>query len=120
MTRITLLSLASLSLLAAFPPTVAAAQSSTDVSSSEVVYRDLDLNTDKGAAKLYVRIVHAAQELCATAQSPADIAAPTRFRSCVQDATARAVQQVNSDKLSELYARKSGTPAAEVETASAR
>ena len=119
MIRIAMLSLAGLALIAAGHPTSAAAQSA-DLSSSRVVYSDLDVSTDAGVARLYLRMEHGAQEVCSSYLSQADVEANQRFRACTADAMAHAVAAVHSAKLTALYAQRSGSAAAEIETASSR
>ena len=120
MIRIAMLSLAGLALItAAAHPTGAAAQSA-DVGAARVVYRDLDLSTDKGVARLYLRMEHGAQEVCSIYLDPADVEANQRFKACTADALARGVANVHSARLSDLHAQRSGGTAAEIETASAR
>jgi UrcA family protein len=117
MVRIALSSLAALILAAAAAqPTVAQPLTS---SSAEVTYRDIDTSTDKGAERLYWRLLHTAQELCRSELSPADISGPQHYRACTEDALARAVADVHSAKLSDVYARRSGELHA-VETAAAQ
>jgi UrcA family protein len=118
MVRIALSSLASLILAAAVAQSGGAAAQTASSSSAEVAYRDLDTSTDKGAERLYLRLVHTARELCQSELSPADIDGPQRYRACTDEAVARAVADVHSAKLDEVYARRSG--AAPVETAAAQ
>ncbi len=104
------LSTAALILAAGLSHTGKATAQPADTSSAAVAYGDLDPSTDKGAERLYLRLVHAAQELCRSELSPADIDGPQRYHACTDDAVARAVADVRSAKLSEVYARESGGP----------
>jgi UrcA family protein len=117
MIRTVMMSLACASLIAAGAPSFAAAQTADEATAS-VDYRDLDLSTDKGTARLYERLWHAAQALCGPA-SAADMAGPQKERACVADAVDHAVQEIRSAKLNALHEAKSGRYAP-VETASAR
>ena len=119
MFRTALVSLAGLALMATAQPNLASAQTA-DSGSAQVAYRDLDLSSDKGVARLYLRLEHGAQAVCVGILTPADIEAPQRYAACVADAMSRAVASVGSQKLTELYARRSGGPAAPIETADAR
>lgn len=68
-----------------------------------VRFADLDINHPAGAAVLYQRIRAAAHEVC-RATSERDLAVAELTRSCVQDAIARAVTEVNAPKLSQYHA----------------
>jgi UrcA family protein len=77
--------------------------------SVEVSFRDLDLSTPSGAAKLYRRIYGAAQRVCgyeATSVNEQSI-----WQNCVRPAVAAAVAAVNSPLLTELHSGHS-SPAA--------
>ena len=68
-----------------------------------VSFADLDINHPAGAAVLYQRIRAAAREVCRPT-SERDLAVAELTRSCVQDAIARAVTEVNAPKLSQYHA----------------
>ncbi|MGN6453488.1 MAG: UrcA family protein [Steroidobacteraceae bacterium] len=68
-----------------------------------VRFADLDINHPAGAAVLYQRIRAAAREVCRPT-SERDLAVAELTRSCVQDAIARAVTEVNAPKLSQYHA----------------
>lgn len=67
-----------------------------------VSFADLDINHPAGAAVLYQRIRAAAREVCRPT-SERDLAVAELARSCVQDAIARAVNEVNAPKLSQYH-----------------
>jgi UrcA family protein len=67
-----------------------------------VRFADLDINHPAGAAVLYQRIRAAAREVCRPT-SERDLAVAELTRSCVQDAIARAVTEVNAPKLSQYH-----------------
>ena len=69
--------------------------------SVEVSFRDLDLNTPSGAAKLYRRIQAAARNVCQyESTSPR---AQTIWQYCVRPTVNAAVANVNSPLLTELH-----------------
>jgi UrcA family protein len=83
-----------------------AGEPSDTVPHKVVSFRDLNLNTPEGAAVLYRRITSAANEVCGN---------PDRWdlsqlalRTCVKDAVARAIAQVNKPMLTSLYQAKTG------------
>jgi UrcA family protein len=70
--------------------------------SVKVQYSAFDLASDEAASNLYRRIATAAQTVCPDA-SPHDLNAFTRSRSCQSEAIARAVRDVRSPRLAEVY-----------------
>ena len=86
--------------------TVSIADSSGDDASVTVSYRDLDINTQAGAEKLYQRIVSAAQRVCPDTDS-IDIARYRREVQCRQQAVDRAVDGVKSTQLAAVRAAHS-------------
>jgi UrcA family protein len=83
-----------------------------------VSFRDLNLNSPEGVAVLYRRINNAAYEVCGD---------PDRFdlselklQICVKDAVSRAVAQVNSAMLTNLYQAKTGKANTKIALAQAR
>ena len=120
MFRTALLSAAALAATMALPS--AASAQSIAFRSTEVSYSDLNLASDKGAATFLSRVQRAAESICygASPQRTDDIDAQKRAESCIADATAHAVASAHSSKVTALHARKTGAPAAEMETASAR
>jgi UrcA family protein len=74
---------------------------------ANVRFADLDLARVEGAQALYGRIRAAAESVCA----PLDgrrLEEIVRFRSCVGDALARAVSEVNRPTLTDYYQSKLG------------
>jgi UrcA family protein len=69
--------------------------------SVEVSFRDLDLSTPSGAAKLYRRIYGAAQRVCD--YEPGAVNGPSIWRSCVRPTVDAAVAKVNNRLLTELH-----------------
>jgi UrcA family protein len=86
---------------------VAAQGSRTQFEGPAVVvnYTDLDINTSRGAEKLYERIEHAAAQLC----PQVDIAELQRyavFLRCRDEVVAHAVSSINSPQLAAVYASR--------------
>jgi UrcA family protein len=100
-------------------PSAALAQS-VEFRSKQVVYGDLDLASDRGAAVAYSRLQHAAEDVCAAGLAGAigDTEARKRYQSCVANALSQAVLSLHAAKVTALYAQKAGAPA--IETASAQ
>ena len=69
--------------------------------SVEVSFRDLDLNTPSGAAKLYRRIQAAARNVCQ--YEPTSPRAQIIWQYCVLPTVDAAVAKVNSPLLTELH-----------------
>jgi len=81
---------------------LASAGSPDQVLQRTVRFADLDINHPAGAAVLYQRIRAAAREVCRPT-SERDLAVAELTRSCVRDAIARAVTEVNAPKLSQYH-----------------
>lgn len=84
------------------------ASSSEEVRAQEVHYSDLDITREAGAERLYKRIRTAAREICGT-PGIEQIMNAHRVRRCAEEATARAVAQVNSPALTRYYEEKNGS-----------
>lgn len=84
------------------------ASSSEGTRMQEVHYADLDITREPGAERLYKRIRSAAREICGTPGIEQIINAST-IRRCAEEATARAVAQVNSPALTRYYEEKNGS-----------
>jgi UrcA family protein len=83
-----------------------ATASSRDHFNSVVVrYGDLDLNSAEGPARLHRRIRNAAESVCGGLESTT-IGLNVRFRQCVADTIADAVEKVGNDNLTILHASK--------------
>jgi UrcA family protein len=76
--------------------------------SVEVGFRDLDLNTPSGAAKLYRRIQAAARNVCQ--YEPASPRAQSIWQYCVLPTVNAAVANVSSPLLTELHSGHSSPP----------
>ena len=77
--------------------------------STEVSFRDLDLNTQSGAAKLYRRIQGAAQRVCL--YEAAGVRSSRIWQNCVLPTVDAAVAKVNNPLLTALHNGRS-SPAA--------
>jgi UrcA family protein len=64
-----------------------------------VRYSDLNLENEADAAILHGRIKTAARNVCGLRQMPTPIEIKSHVHACVEDATARAVADVNAPKL---------------------
>ena len=73
--------------------------------STEVSFRDLDLNTQSGAAKLYRRIQGAALRVCG--YEPTLAQAQSIWHHCVLPTVDAAVAKVNNPLLTALHTRRS-------------
>lgn len=67
-----------------------------------VSYGDLNLASEADAAILHDRIASAARKVCGLSYGLIPMEIKSRLQACVQDATARAVADVNSPTLSRL------------------
>ena len=97
---------------------LAADASVTEGSHSYLVrYADLDLSKTAGAAAVYSRISHAARIVCQSLDGrPLDMA--VKYRSCLQQAVAKAVADVNSPLVSQYHeSRTKGDKAGQVRLA---
>jgi UrcA family protein len=72
-----------------------------------VSFADLDITHPAGVAVLYQRIRAAAREVC-RASIERDLTSAKLSRSCVQDAIARAVDEVNTPTLSQYHETATG------------
>jgi UrcA family protein len=92
----------------AFTATQARAEEPADVSATpslSVTYVDLNLATEEGTLALYKRIVSAARQVCPADTGP-NLRLVSQARRCVDDAVARAVNDIQSPKLAELQAAR--------------
>jgi UrcA family protein len=76
-----------------------------DAPSVAVSYSDLNLATEEGALTLYKRIVSAARQVCPLDTGP-NMRLVRQARECVNDAIARAVNDIQSPRLAELSASR--------------
>jgi UrcA family protein len=77
-----------------------------DVPSIHVVYGDLDLNTPEGVASLYLRIRHAAAELCDSKRVVTGSRLSSAFDGCVRSAIAATIRRVGVAGLATLHAEQ--------------
>jgi UrcA family protein len=66
------------------------------------------LQSDEGARKVYTLIVQAANSACETSSTDTDVVMRRGPGPCVQEAVARAVRQLNSQKLAQVYVADNG------------
>jgi UrcA family protein len=70
-----------------------------------VNYADLDINTPRGAEKLYERLEQAAGQLCPQVAFP-ELQRYRVFLRCRDDVVAHAVSRINSPQLAAVYASR--------------
>jgi UrcA family protein len=68
----------------------------------KITYSDLNLNSERGARKLFVRLRLAAQEVCTPYES-VEFTRRRAWHSCVNDALASAVEKVNKPMVTALH-----------------
>jgi UrcA family protein len=73
--------------------------------SMTVRFADLNLTNDEGVRALFQRIQHAARVVCDEAIPPNDVLHISHWSSCYNGAVANAIGQVNSAKLTAMYAQ---------------
>ncbi|HZF14771.1 MAG TPA: UrcA family protein [Steroidobacteraceae bacterium] len=78
-----------------------------EVVSQTVNYSDLNLARSEGAATLYGRIRSAARHVCTSNDSP-ELRFATAARTCIKQAIAHAVADVNQPQLTQYYLVKTG------------
>ena len=66
------------------------------------------LQSDEGARKVYILIVQSANSACGTSSTDTDVIMRRRPGPCVQEAVARAVRQIDSQKLAQVYVANNG------------
>jgi UrcA family protein len=81
----------------------AGAPDSAGVSRTTVHFSDLNVNHPAGAAILYQRIRHAAQEVCGDPHYPGSAIISRSWQSCVAEAVNRAVVAVDRPALTAYY-----------------
>jgi UrcA family protein len=77
------------------------------VATQVVSFRDLNMNSPEGVAVLYGRIKRAANEVCGNWNNY-DLSRLHTLQTCIDGAVSRAVAQVNSPMLTNLYNAKTG------------
>jgi len=90
--------------------TVSSADDSTPVPQVKVKYADLDPSTSQGADALYVRIHHAAENVCWRMYDSIEVYKANKD-ACMKKAIADAVTKVNQPSLSAVFASKYGVSA---------
>ena len=88
-----------------------------DVPQVVVSLAGLDLSSGRGADMVYGRIRSAAEAVCGVGQSR-ELAQVQHARTCFRSAIDDAISQANRPLLSELHARKMGTPREMIRSAS--
>jgi UrcA family protein len=97
-------------LASSFSAVCAAADAdATDLRSSVVTYRDLNVSKTQGAAVLYGRIRTAAQSVCSVPVD-ADFSAKLHETPCIRKAIAEAVSAINQPELFAVYNANNRTP----------
>jgi UrcA family protein len=96
-----------------------AARADEPVATQRVSFKDLNLNTPEGAAVLYGRIKTAANEVCGHWNN-FDLSQIHAVQTCVSAAVSRAVAQVNSPMLTNIYNAKVGKADKKITLAEAR
>ena len=94
-------------------------QAANDVPALTVHYSDLNLNTQAGAAILYKRIHHAAEQVCGDVDSR-QLARAAAAQACVHQAIFSSVQSVNNPKLTSEYNTRLGGAQKRIELVSVR
>ncbi len=75
------------------------------VKAQRVTYYDLDLSNYDGARALLLRIDGAAKQVCNPDPDIKDMNQSADYRGCLYDAVSRAVSDVDSPAVSDLYSR---------------
>lgn len=76
-----------------------------------VHFEDLNINSARGAAALYQRIRHAAEDVCGDPSPQRWLALSSRYATCVRGAIAGAVARVNRPTVTEYAAARGIVPA---------
>jgi UrcA family protein len=102
-----LIAAAILSALASSFAAVSTAADNQETTSQTVKYGDLDVSSPQGAAKLYGRIVRAAENVCGKRDIPShDLYFRASVRDCVKKSIADAVTKVGQPELLAVYNSK--------------
>jgi UrcA family protein len=87
---------------------VAPANESADAPAHMTVsYADLNLDSDAGITALYMRLRHAARQVCGDWDTTS-LSRGLETTKCINNAMSQAVAQVNSPMLTSLYEAKTG------------
>src|ERR1700722_13634357 len=71
-------------------------------------FQRANLQSDEGVRKVYILIVQAANSACETSTEDAEVIVRGSPGACVQAAVARAVRQIDSQKLIQVYIAHNG------------
>lgn len=90
-----------------------------DITESRTVrYKDLDIDTDRGARRLYARIDQAVLEICGSGRTSLEpIKRATRRTRCWQDGARGAVEGLNAPAVTAVWRRMTGAPVSSRPTA---
>jgi UrcA family protein len=88
--------------------TAPAAARESDHQGIRVVYRDLDINTERGADRLLRRINRAAERVCGYDRHYIALAVRQEYRHCIRDATDSAVAKTNNASVLARYQERTG------------
>jgi len=83
-------------------------QADEPVRAEKVSFQRANLQSDEGARKVYMLIVQAANSACETSSQDTDVIMRRGPGRCVQAAVARAVRQIDSQKLVQVYVAHNG------------
>jgi UrcA family protein len=103
--------LALAAVIAGFVPLGSQADESSPAS-VQLKYSSTSLNSTEGARHLYARIYRAANYACGTSDLDMDVMVRFGPGPCVKATVARAVRQLNSAKLTQVYIEKNGVDVA--------
>lgn len=102
MTAITALSVVGTAAAHAEPRVAGETGDTGDHRAWTVKYDDLDINTDSGAKALYSRLRTAARRVCTSFEGK-ELRQKEQWKSCFNDSLARAVVNVNQERLTALH-----------------
>jgi UrcA family protein len=83
-------------------------QASEPARTEQLSFPRTKLQSDDGARKVYILIVQAANSACGTSSTDTDVIMRRGPGPCVQEAVARAVRQIDSQKLAQVYVADNG------------
>ena len=69
---------------------------------TNVSYADLNIDSDAGAKRFYIRVQSAAKSVCSQFDER-ELMVASRFKGCFDNAVASAVAQANNSKVTALY-----------------
>jgi UrcA family protein len=98
-----------LSILAVCGSSLAAADTQVTVKTETVRYDDIRLISAVGAAVLHGRLRAAAERACGGPVDTVPLSQRVRFKTCVDEAVAKAVADVNNSMLTWYYESKRGS-----------